>query len=151
MSIFAMKQLKLISLVFISVFLFTSCGKYDDGPLFSIYSKTERVSGYWRFDKVVENGVNKTADFENQSIEIYKNNTLYWIRGYKNNNPYDPILVIGVWKFKNDKENLLMIFNAGLPDEFSYDWTIKRLAYGDVRLERRDEIIGKIEWRLWKR
>jgi hypothetical protein len=146
-----MKHLKLLSLVFISALVLNSCGKYDDGPLFSIYSKTERVTGHWRFDKVVEDGVNKTADFENQSIELYRNNTIYWIRGYKNSNPNDPIMVMGEWKFKNDKENLLMIFNAGLADEFSYNWTIKRLAYGDVRLERRDEIIGKIEWRLWKR
>ena len=146
-----MKNLKLISLFFLSVFVLTSCGKYDDGPFFSIYSKTERVTGYWRFDKVVEGGVNKTADYENQSIEIFKNNTLYWIQGFKNTSTYEPIFVRGVWKFKNDKEELLMTFNEGLADEYFYLWTIKRLAYGDVRLERRDDVLGKIEWSLWKR
>lgn len=146
-----MKNLKLIPLFFITVFVLTSCGKYDDGPFFSIYSKTERLTGYWRFDKVVEGGVNKTADFENQSIEMLKNNTFYWMQGYKNNNPYEPIIILGIWKFKNDKEDLLMTINAGLADEYSYEWTIKRLAYADVRLERQDDVLGKVEWRLWKR
>jgi hypothetical protein len=58
---------------------------------------------------------------------------------------------VGKWKFRNDKENILMTFNEGMPEEYSLDWKIKRLAYGDMRLERNDDVLGKIEWWLWKR
>lgn len=34
---------KLLAILFILPFVLTSCGKYDDGPWFSIYSKAERV------------------------------------------------------------------------------------------------------------
>lgn len=146
-----MNKLKLPAVIILMVILVSSCGKYDDGPFFSIYSKTERVTGFWRFDLVKEGGVDKTEDYLNQSLELYKNNAAIWVQGYRNNNPYDPILQGGTWKFTNDKENILMTFLTGTPSEYELNWKIKRLAYGDMRLERNDDVIGKIEWRLWKR
>lgn len=142
---------KLLAILFILPFVLTSCGKYDDGPWFSIYSKAERVSGFWRFDKVVEGGVNKTEEYVQQSIELRRDGIALWAKEYSNNNPYDPVMETGNWKFRNDKENIFMTFNVGRPEEYSLDWKIKRLAYGDMRLERYDDVLGKIEWWLWKR
>ncbi len=143
--------MKLPLLFFVLVLLISSCGKYDDGPFFSIYSKTERVTGYWFFDLVKEGGVDKTEDYLQHTLELYKNGTAVWIKGYRNNDPFNPIRHSGTWQFRNNKENILMKFNTLTPEAYEYDWTIKRLAYADMRLERYDDVKGKIEWRLWKR
>ena len=59
-----------------------SCGKYEDGPWFSMYSKKERASGNWQFAVVKENGIDMTEDYAAQSVNMTKNGDLYWIQGY---------------------------------------------------------------------
>lgn len=146
-----MKNIKLLTIILIFPFILASCGKYEDGPFFSIYTKTERITGYWRFDRVTEGGVNKTENYVEQSLELYRNGVANWTKGYRNNNPYDPIIHTGTWDFRNDKEYVLMKFNIGSAEEYQLYWKITKLAYADLRLERYDEVLGKIEWRLWKR
>jgi len=146
-----MNRLKLSLILLAFALLISSCGKYDDGPFFSIYSKTERVTGYWFFDLVKEGGVDKTEDYIQHTLELYKNGTAVWNKGYQNNDQFNPIMHSGTWQFRNNKENILMKFNTLTPEAYKYDWTIKRLAYADMRLERYDDVKGKIEWRLWKR
>lgn len=138
-----------IILVFL-VLMLSSCGKYDDGPWFSIYSKKERATGFWWFEKVMVDGVNLTEDYSQQSLEIYRSGAVLWTQGYVNNNPYDPILLEGEWRFSNDQDNFVMVFKPYAAPEIRYDWTIKRLAYDEMWLELPGDS-GKAEWRLLKR
>ncbi len=143
--------IKLPLMLFCAFVLLVSCSKYEDGPMFSIYTKTERVVGFWRFDFVAENGVDKTEEYVQQSIELLRNGSLYRITGYRQNNPSFPIIESGAWRFGNNKESIIMVFNPGRPEQYEYDWNIRRLAYGDLRLERYDGTLRFIEWRLWRR
>jgi hypothetical protein len=147
-----MKQLqrKLAGILFLLIFIVPlSCKKYDDGPWFSIYSKTERVTGNWRFELVREDGIDKTEEYANQSVNIRKNGDLYWIQGYYEDNPRENYGEGGKWSFVKDKEQIEMHFLYGIKDEYTLVWDIKRLAYGDLRLERHEDGI-KIEWKMWK-
>jgi hypothetical protein len=123
-----------------------SCSKYEDGPMISIYSKMERATGNWQFKLVREDGVDKTEDYLNQSVNMTKGGTLRWIQGY---NGYSPFGFAGTWKFVNDKNQIEMHFNEGVEEEFTLIWDITRLAYADLQLARY-EGAKKIEWRMWK-
>ena len=44
----------------ITAMMMTSCGKYEEGPVFSLRTKTARLTGYWELVKATEKGI--TAD-----------------------------------------------------------------------------------------
>ena len=47
------------SLTMLAIILMVSACKYDDGPKFSLRSKTHRAVNTWYLDKAYENGVDK--------------------------------------------------------------------------------------------
>jgi hypothetical protein len=145
-----MKALKKSTVVLLLALLIISgsCKKYEDGPFFSIYSKTERASGNWRFDQVKEDGVDITAEYANQAVNIAKSGDLYWTQGYIDS-PWNTYGLSGKWNFVNSKTQIEMYFHEGVKDAFSIVWNIKRMAYADLQLERYDEG-KKIEWKMWK-
>jgi hypothetical protein len=126
---------------------FASCAKYDDGPAFSLYSKKERATGNWRFEKVIENGVDKTEDYANQTVNMLKNGDVFWTQGYYDGywNPYG---IGGTWSFASNKEQIEMRFTQGVSQELVMLWDIKRMAYADLQLVRYEGDV-KIEWGLW--
>lgn len=135
-------------LLLLSLLIVSSCGKYDDGPWFSIYSKKERVSGNWNFGLVRIDGEDKTDDYSDQQLRLSKNGNLFWVKGYLGSywNPYGPG---GEWKFVDNKNQIQMNFIHEVEEEFTLVWDIKRMAYGDLRLERYEDG-KKIEWQFWK-
>jgi hypothetical protein len=144
------KSIKITTGILLLAFLAinSSCKKYDDGPWFSIYSKNERVTGKWFFQRVTEDGVNVTKDYDNQSVELTKSGHLIWVQGY-NESYWDTYGPVGTWSFTDNKNRIEMYFFYGVPEEFTYIWDITRMAYGDLRLSRYENG-KKIEWRLWK-
>lgn len=42
--------------IFAIILNFTSCGKYEEGPAFSLRSKKARVAGDWKVDEIYEDG-----------------------------------------------------------------------------------------------
>lgn len=46
-----------------AVLLLVSCGKYEDGPGFSLLSRKTRVAGKWDLDKYFLNNVDETTSF----------------------------------------------------------------------------------------
>jgi hypothetical protein len=69
---------KLFSLSMVAIFaialMFSGCGKYDDGPKFSLASKKGRVVNVWKIEKYIVNGTEIPADpsWENSSTEFTK-------------------------------------------------------------------------------
>jgi hypothetical protein len=62
------EEIKLTSMKKISLFLMAvamvslwSCGKYEEGPMFSLRSKTGRIAGTWVYDKILQNDVDVTS------------------------------------------------------------------------------------------
>ncbi len=102
-----MKKLFIISIV--AVFALSSCGKYDDGPAFSLASKKSRVVNTWKIDKEFINGTEQTltADDKDDYIEFKKdgNMTMTQVSGSVSST------TSGTWDFDSKKENLVITFS----------------------------------------
>jgi len=101
-----------------SILFFTGCGKYEDGPAFSLSSKKGRVVNTWRFEKVfnVTTGTDYTSDYNNDNIEFKKDGTYIWTEGSSSD--------IGTWVFASDKENIVLTENGSSSGE---SYQIRRL------------------------
>jgi len=71
------KQVYYLSAMLVFVLLFNACGKYEDGPAFSLLSKKARISGTWKIDKMFTNDVEQTLsdDAKNGSMLVEKDGT----------------------------------------------------------------------------
>ena len=58
-----MKKLSILFAAF-SVLFLVSCGKYEDGPGFSLRSKEARLAGTWTFEKVTWDGIDVAVVYE---------------------------------------------------------------------------------------
>ena len=88
----------LFAVVAMALVTFSSCGKYEDGPGFSLRSKKARVAGEWVIEKTIYNGVETTTGFDGISIEFKKDNTY--------TASYLGMTESGKWDFDSNKENL---------------------------------------------
>lgn len=50
--------------LFASATIFTSCGKYDEGPGISLRSKKARVAGDWETEKTIVDGEEETSEYD---------------------------------------------------------------------------------------
>ncbi len=95
------KQLKtrIIQLLFIGALVptFQSCQKYDDGPMFSIRTRTQRVSNQWTVDNYKINGSDYTS-LASSYTETFSKSGAY---SYS----WSILSGAGTWAFQNkDKE-----------------------------------------------
>ena len=59
------KNTQLLILIFITIPFLNGCNKYPDGPGISFLSRAQRLANTWHIKTYQENGVDKTADFNN--------------------------------------------------------------------------------------
>lgn len=87
-----------------AVLLVVSCGKYEDGPNFSLRSKKSRVVGEWYYEGIYVDGVEMTTpeDLVGYSSTFEKNGEYLDMAVDAGN----PIVTVGTWDFANDKEEL---------------------------------------------
>lgn len=122
-----------------------SCGKYEDGPGFSLASKKSRLAGTWELDKLtysdgsiadligsVEIEFEKDGDYSSRSTSTYTDN---YGSSYSYTNTTN-----GEWEFSSDKEEIEFEDNDG----DNYDWEIKRLTNKELWVE--DEYGNEWEW-----
>ena len=118
----------------VTVLNFQSCGKYEDGPGFSLRSKTARLTGEWEVVRIgttiyPDNGYSVEFEFEeNGDFSQTISDPSYGSYSYA-----------GDWEFDSDKENLEIIIDGDLEV-----FEIKRLTNGELWLE---DVINQ-EWRL---
>jgi hypothetical protein len=86
-----------ISLFLSGISIFSGCKRYNDGPMISFRSKTERVTNTWTFQSCTINGANVTAQYAAASLVLTKNNlaTFYTTDAAKDT-------LGGTWEFKHD-------------------------------------------------
>ena len=91
---------------------FASCGKYDEGPGFSLRSKTARLAGEWTIEKMTVDGQDFTA-FATAfitSTEFTKDGD-YIVSGTDwNNLPYEEK---SKWAFSDDKSQVVVTDTDG--------------------------------------
>ncbi len=107
-----MKKIIIYSFLFISLGAgFSSCGKYEEGPNFTLLSKKARITNTWKFTSQTQNGIDVTPDPMSYSLTM----TL------KKDGAFDaesiifmqPYTYSGSWAFSGDKEDLILTEPTG--------------------------------------
>ncbi len=89
----------------------SSCGKYEEGPGFSLMSKKARVTNTWKLTKVEWNGEDNTPSESSYSLTMtLKDDETLSATYTVFNIPYN---VTGTWAFSSDKANLILTDNSG--------------------------------------
>ena len=118
---------KYFALFAISALLF-SCGKYEEGPGFSLLSKKNRITNLWKLTSRTTNGEvtnlsNFTWDVEIKDDETYTSKAFLFGVNFLNES--------GNWKFSSDKKQLLTT-PSGSTNTAS--WDIVRLTKDELKL-----------------
>ena len=121
----------LLAAAAVTVLNFQSCGKYEDGPAFSLRSKTSRLVGEWEIVKMygqnVPSGYNFSMEFESDGDLTYS---------YSFN---------GEWEWEDNKESIDIQINTGYGSS-STEFEVLRLTNDELVVE--DE--NNQEWELEK-
>ena len=128
-----MKKTKIYLFLSIAVIIslaITSCGKYEDGPGFSLLSKTARMTNKWELKSVD----GETIPAGEAVLDLKKDGS------FSINE--DGYIIDGSWEFSNDKEDLrLNMFGEGIV------FKIRRLTNKELWLENEleDNELSKFE------
>jgi hypothetical protein len=101
------KNLAYVALAGATALAVNSCGKYEEGPKFSLLSKKSRVAGDWNVKSVGSQvltsgyGLNMTFDKDGSMKYTYT----YGSTSYS---------YAGTWDFSSDKENLIINVDGGI-------------------------------------
>jgi len=104
-----MQKRKYTSLLFfLAVFFITSsCGKYEDGPTFSLLSKKSRIANTWKIDKVFIDDVDRTSIYteymKTYKLELTKDGTI----SETTTTTLGTATVKGTWALTSSDENLV--------------------------------------------
>lgn len=111
------------------VILLASCGKYEDGPAFSLSSKRSRVINVWKVETVSLNGNDYTSLWKllypQFSLDIQASNDYI--------TTWSPSLVeTGQWRFDASRENVITTpYGSGQ----TTTWRILRLKSDELWVE----------------
>ncbi len=130
---------KVLAISIIAIFAFASCGKYEDGPAFSLASKKSRVVNVWQLDKYFVNGQEQTltADDKDDYIEFTKDGKAIftWVSGSQ------ITTIEGTWEFDDSKEHLItkITFTVlGQTTTTSTSYKILRLKSNELWVESQE-------------
>lgn len=150
-----MKKLNVILLAIISFSLFFSCGKYEEGPSFTLRTKTARLTGEWEMKERAN--VMHTIKDEDMTEEIEalllliesadSNIEMEILRGGEGTITKDDLEIEEIdlidftveydmeWKFSDDKTELLLRYRLGSSPWSDWrNYTILRLTNSELWL-----------------
>lgn len=113
---------RFLLLALISIWFATttqSCQKYPDGPMFSLRSRTERVSNTWKVDNYSINGTDFTSLVSNYTETFSSNGEYSYSWGLLNGT--------GTWKFQNNDEEIQL---TGTDNQSDRKLVIQKLEEG---------------------
>jgi hypothetical protein len=129
------KKLAYASLAGVAALTVSSCGKYEDGPKFSLLSKKTRVAGDWDVKSVGSQVLG--ADY-GLTMTFDKDGSMKWTYTYGS---YSESYV-GSWDFSSDKENLVITLDGDIDT-----LEIKRLTNKEMWL---DDDYSAVDGDIWK-
>lgn len=137
-----MKKIALLAVLLTTI---VSCKKYPEGPSFSLISRSERLANTWKIAKVLEDGVDKTSDyqsaFKDYAATVDKAGTYslsYKILGllsYSEN---------GNWSFNDDQS--MVTFDPTSNNNSNWDVKILKLKEDELWFLDEDNNGKKIEY-----
>ena len=128
----------LLAAAAVTVLNFQSCGKYEDGPAFSLRSKTSRLVGEWEVVKMqgqnLPSGYEITMEFESDGDLTYSYSYSYY--GYNYTYSFS-----GEWEWEDNKGSIEIDV-----DGYKLDFEILRLTKDELVMEDNNNQ----EWELEK-
>jgi hypothetical protein len=132
-------QKLVLALTIVTALNFVSCGKYEDGPNFSLRTKKARLSGEWEIVRI--GNVNFPSEGYSIEMDFSKDGDLEFTYSYFTYSYTER----GEWEFSGDKEDLLLTFGNE-----TQKFEILRLTNEELWMESIDG--GSVEeWRLEKK
>jgi hypothetical protein len=138
-----MKKLSILFAAFAVVFL-ASCGKYEDGPGFSLRSKKARLVGTWVVEEAIQGSTDITGDITNGgTVELTfdKDGVFTYAYDYVIFGVPASGSITGTWDFSDDKSELVITNGSG----DSNSAKILRLTNSELWLEESDSNGGTYE------
>ena len=121
-----MKKILVLALLSLTV---VSCGKYEEGPGFSLISKKNRITNTWILSKVEVNGLDETPSSSSYTMKItLKEDETVTAEYTVFTLPYT---ITGTWAFNSDKSALILTDNTGTSTN-----TIVRLTNKEMKLRQ---------------
>jgi len=116
--------------------IFNSCKKYDEGPAFSLRSKTKRLAREWVIDAYYRDGNNETSQLViSNYVESYTKSGSH-SRSYNDKNG-NPISETGEWKFDSNKEQI-SVTGIGSIEWTNQTSTVSSSSYNILRLTSKE-------------
>jgi hypothetical protein len=137
-----MKNLKKITYLTIAsaaTFGVSSCGKYEDGPGFSIRTKKARVNGDWNVKSI---GSTVIGSPYTMNMSFDKNGSVILTQTYTYAGSTDTYSYAGTWAFASDKEEFMLNIDGSVQL-----FEIKRLTNNEMWL---DDDITSTDGDIWK-
>lgn len=106
-----MKQNKIILIALVVILSATSCSKYPDGPMFSLRTKTERVTNNWKVAQALDNGVDETADYTKYELDLAKDGGATLAAKYVTFGVTYEFVTVGTWSFVDDKNKISFVLD----------------------------------------
>lgn len=127
------KIIAIIITLILAVALFSSCGRYENGPAFSMRSAKARLVGEWTLSDLLVNDKHEQALFDKEaSSELILNNDgtyTYKIKAVRANTEMS-----GLWSFGEDKTELLFTEVDTINGNIEHSYRITRLTNEEVWL-----------------
>ena len=158
-----MKKLTGLSVFIVLLLIFSSCGKYEDGPAFSLRTKKMRATGEWEIDKMLVNGEEQDGSIESEEgedeeefdMDIDFSAMTFELKS--DNSASISLNAFGMtfsdegkWEFTNNKEDLRIYDFDGIGAGFNSENEITRLTNSEMWLVDRDGS-DEVELRLVKK
>ncbi|MFM7565624.1 MAG: lipocalin family protein [Flavobacteriales bacterium] len=113
--------------------LVVSCGKYEEGPKFSLQSKKARITNTWKYTKQETNGVDVTPPASAFSATMVLNDD--GSAAYTATAWGLPIEYTGTWAFSDDKTSLILTDATG-----SEAYEIIKLEKDELKIRQMDGV-----------
>lgn len=112
----------ILTMVLIGLVSFSGCGKYEDGPGFSLTTKTARLVGEWKV--ITYNGNQVTTPYVQEFMEDGSFSQVITVLGV-------PITYTGTWEFTSGKEAITVKIQGTYEDLTITRLTADELWYKD--------------------
>ena len=121
---------------------FSSCKKYDDGPLISFKSKKERIANTWKVGKAIRNGNDVTDDYSVYTLTTTADGDAKLVATYVTSFGTFSGNTNGTWIFESKKELIKFDYEN---NDFDQVYKILRLTEDELWMR---EIGGEDELHL---
>lgn len=115
--------------IVLSIFILTSCSKYEEGPKVNFVAKKERITNKWTPISTFINGIDVSLEYQGDILELTKEDNFTLITKYGD-------VFHGDWEFSNEKQNVIIrtyYHNSSDAAEVT-EWKIIKLRKGQLWL-----------------